>query len=201
MGDSTQGSRGGSPRGEALAFTRDGRQLAVSLGFAARVIDVATGNELRRSPKQPVGMNAVAVSPDGGTLATTGLMIKLWDIATGQEKTPSVSGHGGSVESVAFSPDGKTPGDGQLRPHRQAVGHRDSARADDAGRPCEFRSVGGVQPRWQVAGVDRVRTRVDPLGTLLPASACAPGKRSGDLGRRVRFQPGRPLGRSRNARA
>ena len=93
---------------EALAFAADGRHLAVSLGFAARMIDVATGNEVRRFPKQPLGMNAVAVSPDGGTLATTGLMIKFWDIGTGQEKTPGVSGHGGSVESVAFSPDGTT---------------------------------------------------------------------------------------------
>ncbi len=55
---------------KALAFSSDGRRLAVSLGFAARVIDMATGNEVRRFPKQPVGINAVAVSPDGATLAT-----------------------------------------------------------------------------------------------------------------------------------
>ncbi len=91
---------------QALSFTRDGRQLAVSLGFASRIVDVATGNELRRFPQQPVGINAVAMSPDGNTLATTGLMIKLWDVSTGQEKTPIVAGHGGSVESVAFGPDG-----------------------------------------------------------------------------------------------
>ncbi len=93
---------------EALAFTPDGRHLALSLGFAARMIDVATSKEVWCSPKQPVGMSAIAVSPDGATLATTGHMIKLWDFASGQEKTPSLTGHSGSVDSVAFSPDGVT---------------------------------------------------------------------------------------------
>ena len=107
---------------EALAFTPDGRSLAVSLGFAARMIDVATGKEVWRSPKQPMGMNAVAVSPDGATLATTGRMIKLWDVATGQERPTPRAGHGGSVESVAFSPDGTTLATGSCRPTRSSSG-------------------------------------------------------------------------------
>ena len=93
---------------QALAFAPDGRHLALSMGFAARLIDVATSKEVWCSPKQPVGMNAIAVSPDGATLATSGLMIKLWDVATGQEKTPRLAGHGAGIESVAFSPDGTT---------------------------------------------------------------------------------------------
>lgn len=92
---------------EALAFFPDGR-LALAQGFAARTIDPATGKELWRSPKQPVGMNAIAVSPDGGTIASTGVMIKFWDVASGNEKTPRLAGHGGSVEAVAYSPDGTT---------------------------------------------------------------------------------------------
>ncbi|HZW33235.1 MAG TPA: M56 family metallopeptidase [Isosphaeraceae bacterium] len=93
---------------EALAFAPDGRHLAVSLGFAARMIDVATGKEVWSSPKQPVGMNAIAVSPDGATIATSGLMIKLWDVTAGKEKTPRLAGHAAGIESVAFSPDGTT---------------------------------------------------------------------------------------------
>jgi WD40 repeat protein len=97
---------------EALAFAPDGRQVVVSLGFAARMIDVATGKEVWCSPKQPVGMNAIAVSPEGATVATTGHLIKLWDVTTGHEKTPSLAGHQGSIESVGFSPDGATLGTG-----------------------------------------------------------------------------------------
>jgi len=93
---------------EALAFAPDGRHVAVSLGFVARMIDVATGKEVWCSPNQGVGMNAIAVSPDGATVATTGHMIKLWDLASGQEKTPRLAGHGASIEAVAFSPDGAT---------------------------------------------------------------------------------------------
>ena len=49
MGDPTQGSRAriaSAPR--RWRSRRDGRHLAVSLGFAARMIDVATGKEVRR---------------------------------------------------------------------------------------------------------------------------------------------------------
>ena len=49
------------PRG--IAFTHDGRRLAASMNFAARMIDVTTGKELRQFPKQSIGMNAVADEP------------------------------------------------------------------------------------------------------------------------------------------
>ena len=177
---------------------RDGRHLAVSLGFAARMIDVATGNEVRRFPKQPVGMNAVAVSPDGDTLATTGLMIKLWDVATGQEKTPkpggprrlrrvgrvqprrddawpraaadhtvklwdlatrrermTLEGHANSVQSVAFSPDGKSLASIGFTPElilwdarfRQAPPHLESGAATWARKSASARTAAGSPPR------------------------------------------------------
>ena len=50
----------------------------------------------------------VAISPDGYTFAAgIGKAIVLWDIASG-EKISTLTGHTGSVNSLSFSPDGKS---------------------------------------------------------------------------------------------
>jgi WD40 repeat protein len=55
------------------------------------------------------GVNSVAFSPDGKTIASAGKdnSVKLWDAATGKEIT-TLNGHSEWVNSVAFSPDGNT---------------------------------------------------------------------------------------------
>ena len=91
---------------DSLAFTRDGRRLAFALGLAARIIDAQTGELVRQFPKQSVGINALALGRDDATLATSGTMVTLWDVASGQETTPELAGHRGNVDSLAFSSDG-----------------------------------------------------------------------------------------------
>ena len=51
----------------------------------------------------------MAFSPDGKTLASASYdeTIRLWDTATGAHRQ-TLEGHGGGVNAVAFSPDGKT---------------------------------------------------------------------------------------------
>jgi hypothetical protein len=51
----------------------------------------------------------IAVSPDGGTAVTArDNTLRLWHAATGQPRGAPLKGHTSRVQSVAFSPDGKT---------------------------------------------------------------------------------------------
>jgi WD40 repeat protein len=57
---------------------------------------------------QPTGFTALALSPDGGQLATASHdhLARIWDAATGRQAA-LLEGHAGSVLDVAFSPDGQ----------------------------------------------------------------------------------------------
>jgi WD40 repeat protein len=96
----------------SVAFSPDGSVLAgggldgVMLWALTRDPSGLTGRELRHLDAGYV--NAVAISPDGTTLAAArrGLEIQLWSLADGA-RGKSLAGHTDSVGAVAFSPDGK----------------------------------------------------------------------------------------------
>jgi WD40 repeat protein len=98
-----------------LAYSPDGKTLA-SIGsemnqqvetFFVRLIDVTTGNELRRIDVAPKRPSSVAFSPDSRLVALAGgTEVHLHDASTGKEihKIDAPAG----LATLVFSPDGKT---------------------------------------------------------------------------------------------
>jgi RNA polymerase sigma factor (sigma-70 family) len=111
----------------ALAFTRDGKCLvaahvglflkggAVPEPTSLRLWELASGRSRRRFSGLPGEVRAMAISPDGKTLAAadSGGSIVLWEMASGEERG-RFSGHGGWVWSLAFSPDGRLLASGSM---------------------------------------------------------------------------------------
>jgi WD40 repeat protein len=116
------------PTAGALAFSSDGRKLLGTVnGYGwpmprgmVKVWDAATGKELGSFAGSGAWVRAIAVSPDGSTLAVAHdtPVIELWDLRQGTE-TSSLAGHKASVMAVRFSPAGailiSASADGEVR--------------------------------------------------------------------------------------
>jgi WD40 repeat protein/tRNA A-37 threonylcarbamoyl transferase component Bud32 len=97
---------------QAVTFAGRKGDVLVSGSYdgTAKLWDV-THAQLRATLRGHIGgVRAVAVTPDGTTLATAGedMTIRLWEIASGQERPTTLRGHTAEVNAVAFTPDGKT---------------------------------------------------------------------------------------------
>jgi WD40 repeat protein len=99
----------------AVAFSCDGKKLALGTAHAIGLFDVATGKAL----PQPAGhfsmVTSLAFSADGRRLASGGGdgVAHVWDLATSRS-LHALEGHQFAVQGLAFAPDGKllATGDG-----------------------------------------------------------------------------------------
>ena len=102
-----------TPRVAAVAFSRDGKWLAVAGGELHRSGTVSLWEARTARARFALAGHAdlvlaLAFSPDGKTLASGGWdrSVRLWDVGTGN-KLATLAGHKRQVWSLAFSPDRK----------------------------------------------------------------------------------------------
>ena len=160
---------GHTDRVESIAFSPDGTKLASgSVDRTVKLWEVTTGENIytlgeiggtsaavqmlqifsgrgSSSTQHRSPVTSVAFSPDGTTLASgeLGGMVKLWEVATG-ENINTFHGPGGLSTSVAFSPDGTklassiSGGDGTVEIREAATGKNINT---IAGHPAGVQSI------------------------------------------------------------
>lgn len=103
-----------------MQYSPDGKELAVASDKGIWIYNARTGAEVTLLSGHQEDVSAIAYSPNGKTLASTGrdTTVRLWNPNT-SESLATLTGHGGLVTAVAFSPDGKQlvsgSGDGTVR--------------------------------------------------------------------------------------
>ncbi len=100
------------PQAASLAWSKDGKWLAVGTYRDVKVLDASTGLVARTLTGHSDVIRALAFSPDGNILAAgagvpgVGGEVKLWNPITG-ELIETMTGHSDCVYGLAWRPDGK----------------------------------------------------------------------------------------------
>jgi Tol biopolymer transport system component len=133
-----------------VAFSPDGKLLAVAKQDI-RLIDVATGRELRRLSAHRGMVYALAFSSDGGLLASGAgdKTVRVWDVATGAT-VASLDGHADAVSAVAFSPDDRLVASGSFDGSIRLWTLAEHRRAAPPATPPAAVSKPGLQPGFMV---------------------------------------------------
>jgi Planctomycete cytochrome C/WD domain, G-beta repeat len=163
----------------ALAFSPDGRRLAVAGGPAGRFGEIKIWDVQARAPKLVTTIQghtdtilAIAFSPDGATIASAGYdkLIKLWEVTTGKLVT-TLKEHSDAVFAVVFMPGGRTlasaAGDRTLKIWDVSTGKR-LLTINDALDSLYAIAVDSSGSRIAAAGADRmIRIWAVDTGSLL----------------------------------
>jgi len=97
----------------ALAWSPDGKLVALGAFQEVRLVDSATSQTIATLPGHAEQVRAVAWSPDGTLIAAAGGLpaqkgeIKLWNAAS-RAVLHTITGHRDCIYAAVFSPDGKT---------------------------------------------------------------------------------------------
>lgn len=152
----------------ALRFSADGSMLFAAAGDAgiggiAYQWKTADGSLVRTYEGHKDALYALALSPDGQTLATGSYdqKIKLWKVADGTE-IKTLTGHNGGVYGLSFRPDGKVLASASADRTVKLWDVASGKRLDTLSQPLKEQSVVAFAPdgRTLVAGGVDSRIRV-----------------------------------------
>jgi WD40 repeat protein len=92
----------------AVAWSPDGRMLALASGHLVRLWDAQRGYDLGYVGSHDEVVQSLAFTPDGKRIASGGadMQIRIWDVGRAEEVAKAESGVGWPL-SLAYSPDGK----------------------------------------------------------------------------------------------
>jgi WD40 repeat protein len=93
----------------AVVFASNGKSLATggSDGLV-KFWDCASGRLIQTMPRNPAGVECLALSPDGSLIATGyDGFLRFWDARTGYDRCPQ-PGHDYSLRGAVLTPDGRT---------------------------------------------------------------------------------------------
>lgn len=100
------------PQAAALAWSKDGKILAIGTYKVVRLVDPTNGNTIRELKDHADVIHSLEFSPDQKLLAAAGGPpaqqgeIKIWEVATGN-LVRTITGHNDYIYSISWSPDGK----------------------------------------------------------------------------------------------
>ena len=208
----------------SLAFSRDGRRLAVGAGLPARtgvvrVYTVPDGTLIHEFDGHEDVVYSLAFRPDGGQIASASFdqTVRLWNLVLGRPDGV-FRGHSDFVYSVVYSPDGRTlwtSGNDRtikrinvrtLKEERTYSGHDDAVLAF-AVHPDGKRFVSaGDEPQlrwWNVAGDKPTARRPGHSGPVQQLTFSGDGRRLISVGgdRTVRLWDGMTASRSASSPA